>query len=371
MTPTLQERIALRLKARRDSLHLTQQDLAGRLGFKDRQTLSAIEQGERRISTDELARAAQVLDVDVEYFTDAFRLEGEGEFSFRAKNVDPDVLGAFQARAGRWVATYRELSAQAGITPPFMGHKLQLTQSSSFEAACEAGEELRRAWNLGDVPSATLEGAIKRELAALVLYVDAPEGVSGAASNLPRLNSILINRHEAPGRRAYDLAHELFHLLTWDAMPPKPVEDPDSTHGQRVEQLAENFAGALLMPIEVVSRRWKTRGDVDLHDWLNQTATFLGVSSRALKWRVLSLGLITKTQVEALDLERLMLNGGLLPNTSPPPLFNDDFVRRIHTAVEAGRLSVRRAARILDLKQSEFAKLCRQYGLPLSYESQA
>lgn len=368
MALTTQERIALRIKARREALSIRQEDLAKSLGFKDRQILSTIELGVRRVSAEELASAAKALNVEVEYFTDAFRLEGEGQFSFRAKGVDAPVLDEFKSQAGRWVATYRELTAQAGIPKSFIGHKLNLTKQSSFEAACEAGEEIRRTWRLGNVPSATLEDAVKRELGALVLYVNAPDGISGAASYLPDLHTILINRLEAPGRRNYDLAHELFHLLTWDAMPPAPVEDPDNRE-KRVEQLADNFAAALLMPADVVMERWQARNDRNIHDWLNQTATYLGVSSIALMWRLHFLDCITRVEINTVDSQLLAINGGLLSDKTPPPPFNDEFVRRVHTAVEAGRISVRRAARILGLKLSEFSDLCSRYGLQLSYDT--
>jgi len=35
---------------------------------------------------------------------------------------------------------------------------------------------------------------------------------------MPDLDVVLINRHEVPAA-AIRLAHELFHILTWDAMP--------------------------------------------------------------------------------------------------------------------------------------------------------
>src|SRR4051794_33054049 len=184
MMNPLQMRIARRMKSAREGQGLTQQDLSARLGFKDRQTLSTIEAGERQVSADELALAAEALGRPIDYFTDAFRLDGEGEFSFRAKHVDPAELDGFEERAGRWIAMYRELGAQEGVMPPRIGTKLELTPRSSYEDAHACAEAIRQRWNLGDVPAAGLEAAIQRELGALVLNVDAPAGISGAASQL-------------------------------------------------------------------------------------------------------------------------------------------------------------------------------------------
>ena len=77
---------------------------------------------------------------------------------------------------------------------------------------------------------------------------------------------VLINRHEVEGRRHFDLAHELFHILTWDAMPPEHSEEARETGGNRVEQLANNFASAVLMPTPVLDLYgdWSAIGDGDL-----------------------------------------------------------------------------------------------------------
>ncbi len=66
---------------------------------------------------------------------------------------------------------------------------------------------------------------MERKLGIFVLMVDAIDGISGAACRLPELDVVLINRHEVAGRRNFDLAHELFHILTWDTMPPEHAEE--------------------------------------------------------------------------------------------------------------------------------------------------
>jgi Zn-dependent peptidase ImmA (M78 family)/transcriptional regulator with XRE-family HTH domain len=361
------DRIARRIKALREERQVTQAALAEALGFNDRQTVAAIEAAERRVSPDELVRIAQALDTSVDTFLDPFLLIGEGTFSFRAKEVEEPDLAAFEGQARRWIATYRELGIQAGAGPRLLGQKLELTRRSSFEEAEAAAETLWRAWKLGDVPADTLEEAIQSHLDVLVLYVDAPAGISGAASQLPGLQSILVNRREPRGRRSFDLAHELFHVLTWDAMPPRRVEPQEAkaTKGNRVEQMAESFAAALLMPAPIVSARWEARGTEELALWVRRTAAELRVSAPALQWRLYNLGLITKPQMDAAaDVLRRIRT----PRETPPPLFGRRFVERVSAAVEAGRLSMRRAAALLDLSLAELVDVCAAHGYPLSYE---
>ena len=82
--------IGARIKALREERKLSQEELARMFGFKDRQTVSAIETGERRVSAEELLLAVERLGVSLDYFTDPFQLAGEGKFSWRR---DPRRLG--------------------------------------------------------------------------------------------------------------------------------------------------------------------------------------------------------------------------------------------------------------------------------------
>ncbi len=367
------ERIGFRLKAARERAGLTQRALADAIGLEHRQSLAAIESGERRLTAEELLRSVSVLGVDLDYFTDSFRLVGEGRFSFRAQSgVAPNLLDQFEDRAGRWIATYRELSAQQGEERSWLAHKLTLSRHSTFEEAQTAAQAIGEGWQLGDRPAESLHSALEQQLNALVLYVTAPSGISGAASQVPGLNAVLVNRHEPEGRRNFDLAHELFHLLTWDAMPPERVEAPDALRagkGNRVEQLANNFAAALLMPEPIMRARWEARDTAtDVHDWLNATAEDLRVSAAACVWRLQNLGCLSKADRLDINDQRLIANGRAA-NAAPPVLpFSERFVQRIAAAMDAGRLSVKRAASLLALSLSELAALLQDYGIEPSFE---
>ena len=227
---------------------------------------------------------------------------------------------------------------------------------------------LWKEWELGDVPADRLEEAIETQLGALVLYVDAAEGISGAASQLPGLHTILVNRRESQGRRSFDLAHELFHVLTWDAMPPRRVEplEVKPAKGNRGEQMAESFASALLMPSAIVSARWATRGGEELPLWMSRTAGQLRVSVPALQWRLVNLGQMSKAQVQAMG--SAPRQAALGAQQKVPLLFSRRFVERVAAAVEAGRLSLRRAAALLGLSLAELADVCAAHGCPLSYD---
>jgi len=359
--------IGARVRAQREALGFTQEAVARHLGFNDRQTLSAIETGERRVSAEELVRFAEVLATPLDFFTDPFLLVGEGAFSWRQSGVPAHDLNAYEGDAGRLIALHRALGAALGQPPALIRPTLALTKASSFEAAEAAGERFVAQYRLGDVPSRRLPEVMERDLGILVLMVDAIRGVSGAACHLPELDAVLINRGEVPGRRNYDLAHELFHVLTWDKMPPERVEDTERLGRGRVEQLADNFAAAVLMPRSALDRfgPWADLDGATLADRLNAAAEELGVTSSALRWRLVAIGALPKAVATAIDPGLLRNNGRHGRARLTPPLFSRAFAERLAAAIDAGRISARRAADVLGVDVDDLEVICAAHGIAL------
>ena len=353
--------IGARIKALREERGLSQDDLARVFGFKDRQTVSAIETGERRLSVEELLTAVQKLGATFDYFTNPFLLVGEGKFSWRQSNVALERLNAFERVAGRWIAANRTLANEVGRPGPNMRQALKLTSRSSFEEAMAVGERFAADFKLGPVPAERLAEVMERRLGVLVLMVDALEGISGAACRLPDLDAVLINRSEVIGRRHFDLAHELFHILTWDAMPPNHVEDASERSKIRVEQLANNFASAVLMPTNMLARFEPAR--VDDVRWLNDTAEALQVTATALKWRLVALGRLDAAQANTIPDATLRNNGRDIRGRKPPPLYSKGFMEVVALAINQGHLSARKAADLLDMTLDDLTDLFATHGV--------
>jgi len=134
-----------------------------------------------------------------------------------------------------------------------------------------------------------------------------------------------------------------------------------------VEELADNFAAALLMPADSVCGSWAEHAHLSLVHGIAAMANEFGVSGPALKWRLLNLGLVARSSLPD-DEEIARSPAAPRRRETPPPPFNATFIRVIHRAVEAGVLSVRKAARILGTDSAGLAEICRSYGRPLSYE---
>jgi len=360
--------IGKRLKALRDERGLDQEAIASILGVKSRQIVSNIEAGDRKVKADELLTLAEKLDVDLDYFTDPYRLVGEGSFSWRQSAGTIDDLKFYEKKAGNWLAMFRHEAPRFGMPALLRRPKLPLTRQSSFEDAMEAGERVGKELKLGDVPAATLADAIEQEFGILVMMVDAIDGISGAACRLPELDAVLVNRHEIVGRRNFDLAHELFHIMTWEQMPPSYSEESVgfSRKRNRVEQLADNFAAALLMPKRVIELfgDWKL-GEAELVARLNGVANQLQVTAQALKWRLVALGKLTHALISAISDDLLRNNGCERREEVVPPLFSHTFLRIVGQAIDSGYVSRRRAARQLEVVYHEFGDLFRRHDLPV------
>lgn len=362
-----QRMIGGRIAIARGESGMTQEALSKLLGFKDRQILSNIESGKRKLGAEELTRLLEVFGKPLDYFMDPLLLVGEGEFCWRA-DAEPSLLDKFEEKAKSWIAAYRlfceELNEPLNPIVPRLG----IGFKNSYEDVWSASDFLLKDWNLGDIPAQKLIQVAESRLGILVLYIDAQEKISGAACRLTDLNTVIINRQEPDGRRNFDFAHELFHLLTWQDMPPGRFDGTaEGTNAKRREQLANNFAAAILMPRRIVKQKWESRGDCEIHKWLNETAEEFGVTSSALKIWLSNLGLIGDAEKLEIHDDRLTWNGKLTETKNLPNLYSRQFVEKLGRAIEKGYISVRRSARILDCQFEDMEDLFKSYDLPVPF----
>lgn len=360
MTTPIPCQISPRVKYAREKLRMTQDSLAEAVGFKDRQTISDIENGKRAVKTDELLKLSEALNQEMEFFLDPFNVVAEAQYSWRASESLPGSdLDHFQTIANGWVGMLRWLHRQDKGPAPTLGFiSLRMSASSTYEQAQSFGERLAEFLNLGLVPARALPECLESKLDIPVLFVDAPSSmpknaISGAACQIEGFNAILINRRESLFRRNFDLAHELFHVLTWKAMPPSHRESNEVEHrakAKRIEQLANNFAGALLMPCTSLDHFIDQGRATDVQH-LADVAAELQVTTEALGWRLKNLARIDDiTRVELARVKRS-------DHHPVPELFSPAFVKKLHVALDHGRLSARKAAKTLGMPLFELTQL--------------
>ncbi len=153
-------------------------------------------------------------------------------------------------------------------------------------------------------------------------------------------------------------------------MPPERTEAVEGRYSgkgrhKRIELLADNFAGTLLMPKGLVTARWQERKEKDIHKRL--TAKAMHVTAPALKVRLAVLGVLSKA--DQLDIQDSRLSAGRSEGEKTlPKHFSADFVQRFHTGLAKGQLSVRRAAGLLGMSIEDLADLFRDYKLSVPFD---
>lgn len=362
------ERIALARK----ELEMTQEELSQRLGFKDRQILSHIESGKRRVSSEELIKFMQLLEKPLDFFTDPALIVGENVMSWRAEEESPEMR-AFEEWALSLVGVQRELIKQLKEPVSPLRMFLPLEKNSTFEEATAAAENLLTAWEILSAPAPQLQPKIESELKVMVLPVDAPDHISGGAVNLPEGATIFLNRKHSRGRRHFTLAHELFHILTWNTMPPEKF-DFEGRNGKssRVERLADNFASALLMPFNLLVEQleeWQKGANpsgkldparVPPKQWFKDAADFFQVSVVALKYRLINAKLLLAEALESLNLN-------IHEDLDPSPAFGYTLLDRLNRGIDRGFISARKASTLLQSSIDDLAELLRKNQLTPSF----
>lgn len=357
--------IGERIKLARKEAKLSQEKLSHALHFKDRQTLSTIENGQRRVSADELVLFSETLEKPLDFFTDPYLVAGEKSFSYRSTHASDTEIEDFENLAVSYIATHRRF--QELLDQPASPAQPKITsigEKTPLDFATAQGERCANAWQLGPIPSKKLHHAITKELGMVVLFVDAPSSISGAACRLDDGAYILINRNEPAYRQNFDLGHELFHLLTWDKLPPERLDiviDEGGSKKKRpaAEKLADAFTAGLLMPSGVMKERWEKRGDQKHEDWISTTADQLGVSPLSVYWRMVNLRLFKKTA----EAQRVAASLRGKSVEARPQLFSPKFVKDLHQVLKRGSVTVRKAQQLLDMDQEDLEELFHSYKL--------
>ena len=84
MNAETQKRISFRLKFERKNQKLSKKDFAKSIGVSVYQ-VTRLEAGDKEIDALLLLKFCKVLKKDVDFFTDPYRLVGEGKFTFRIR----------------------------------------------------------------------------------------------------------------------------------------------------------------------------------------------------------------------------------------------------------------------------------------------
>jgi len=337
---TSERAIGERIALAREDLGLTQAELAAEVGGMDRTAVAKIESGRRKVSASELVKLAVALDRPIDWFVT------ESPPAVVSRRSDPASGGVSKLldRTIERLARDVEFLERDNVLPSVSERRLELP--GTFEGAAGAASEARRWMNAGGGPLIDLQRH-SEAVGLLAFSLDLGEdGRDGAYVAVDKWGVALINGHLDPGRRRFNLAHELGHHLFADAYAPEVTISP----GSETEQMINAFAVHLLLPRAPVEGTFLSIEDPRM------AAIAIGVRFRA-SWSAVTshlknLGLIDEvsraalaadspTPADFIELGERWVSE--LDSPSVPP----DYGRRVLSGYRGGRLTAARAVELL------------------------
>ncbi len=365
MTTETDKTVGAAVRELRKRFRWGQKDLADRSSLKHAQTVSEVENGRRSLKASEVVQLAALFRVPA---ADLLMGQVAAQSSFvlwREPDESParrEVEARFVERCRRF-AFLEEITGRSG-RPKLPSYSLDFN-SAQHEDAEEIAGEIRNTLQLGEVAAKSLRETIESRWGVMV-FEELMDNGSGATTRGEFGTAILENASEPPKRRAFSLAHELFHLLTWGDQSSPAGGETEGAAGHR-EKMANSFAAALLMPAEVVKRKLGGIAIRQLSDLL-PTAVALGVSTQALAWRSKNLGLLAKEQVEKVldspDREGIADRGWKSP-AQLDQLLPERYVSLAYAAYMRGDISIGKLAELLETTVGMVERRLDMYGLDL------
>jgi len=237
-----------------------------------------------------------------------------------------------------------------------------------YPQAEELAKTFAREFPLGPYPAHALLNVLE-EICGIKIFHLKFEPAGTAASTISDTfgPAILLNAQNCRWRRNHDLAHELFHLLTWQIFRENSKQKNESSYpSEREENLATCFARNLLMPAEplrtAVNSRMKD-GKVKLEKLFDVAREF-DVSIESLLWQLhfiygRSTAEVEKTKAciaRAKNLAPLFEDRTEAQTSSRPARFHALAIK----ALRRGKISVGRCAEYLGINRQQAMKFVEQ-----------
>lgn len=364
MSGSIQEAIGRRIQELRKRLGMNQTTLAEKMGFGSAETISSIERGDREIKAVEIAQLSRILLVPVADLLMPVEAEPDPSILWRAEPMQGREVT--EARFLQRCNQYAWLEEAVGVTRLARFPSLEVDpERVNLSDATRLADEVRRQFDLGNRPAAVLEKTLEDVYGVKIWYDKLEEG--SAASVWGKFGpAILMNSREAPWRRNYNFAHEVFHLITWNSLPPGLLSERSDLRS-KVESIANAFASQLLLPadpVRMVFYARVTESKIAYSDLVDLARSF-DVSTEALLYRLLNLNCFPRAAVTKMlrdpafrELDRCSMS----ECWHSPPEIPERFVRLAFLAHQKGKLSRSKFASLLGASIADLNDVLRKYG---------
>jgi len=275
-----------RLKHARRKAGITLREIEERTGI-GQSSLSEYEAGKRAPRLAQLQALAEVYRRSISFFL----AEGEPapEVVLWRKRPDDAVAADIEGKFLRLCEQYHNLEVWCVERRPC---ELPVASGSAadfdYRDAERLAYEVRAKLKLGDRPGQSLLPVLEEVCGVKLFHLSfEPSGTAASTVSESFGSAVLLNANNVRWRRNFDLAHELFHLLTWNVFRTQDNDD-GIVASEREEKLATCFASNLLMPADVTGLAVNDaiKDDKIGFDDLFAIARQFDVSVEALLWRI-------------------------------------------------------------------------------------
>ncbi len=249
-----------RLRDVRTTRGLTQRDVATDLGIA-RTTVTAIEQGERRVGPEELIRLSRLYGREINELARDREVAEEFAIQFRAAIAQ---AGRNQTELARAIQEFQRLCEDYLELEQLCGAPLTRNYPSPYpvegispeEAAEDIASAERNRLGLGDGTILRLRELLESDIGLRIFYPRLPSHIAGMFAYTERRGGcIAINAVHPEERQRWSLGHEYSQFLT-DRFRPEVSVMFIYERVPASERFADAFAGAFLMPSNGLKRRF-------------------------------------------------------------------------------------------------------------------
>jgi len=372
MTSNSRERnvIGKRIARARETVGYSIAEAAKLLGFNNYQALSAIERGSRNVNAHELSAIADLYGRSLDFFFED-KTTPDPKPLWRKVSSETDEKYAQRAFLS-FLEDYSSMENILNLRRRWIDLQRNYSKADfsarGFSLANKLGNETRDSLDLGSRPAANLFNVLENNLRVKILHLPLESGISGASILDNKLGvGILINTNDALWRRNFDLAHELFHIVTWNVFTPKEVGD--GTERTKPEKYADAFASSLLLPethIRSILTEIIINDEIRVVDIIELAKEF-GVSTVAILWRLVNLNIMKKSDVELTlsdprfrNIDRDLRKG--IYSKNKPPKYPERYISIACRCLLEGKISRGIFAKYLDIDRAEVDDFLEKHG---------
>ena len=243
-------------------------------------------------------------------------------------------------------------------------------ESFSYMQAETLAKRVRDDLSLGDRPGLSLLSVLEEVCGVKIFHIKfEPTGPAASTHSETFGSAILLNAGNVRWRRNFDLAHELFHLLTWSLFRISDSNATSLTADDKEEKLANRFASHLLLPAEAVKDAVFT---VKLRDGkigygaIYDIARQFDVSAGAVIWRLFNLKLLACNVSSDDDVKMIVQKLSQMRNIyeerqdTTPPKWPERYRALAVKALNSGSMSTGRFAEYLEISRQAAMKYIQQ-----------